>query len=48
MTDGTMGGGFGMLSSAEAKVDVTTPWGDDALGREKFAKHLTDLVDFFQ
>ena len=34
-----------MLSSAEAKVDVTNPWGDDALGREKFAKHLTDLVN---
>ena len=44
MTDGNMGGGFGMLSSAEAKVDVTNPWGDDALEREKFAKHLTNWV----
>ena len=45
MTDENMSGGFDMLSSAEAKIDVTNPWGDDALGREKFAKHLTDLVN---
>ena len=38
------GGSFGVLSSVDAEVDVTAPWGDDALEREKFAKHLTNLV----
>ena len=38
------GGSFGVLSSVDAEVDVANPWGDDALEREKFAKHLTNLV----
>ena len=39
MTDENMDGGFDMLSSAEAKVDVTNPWEMMRLG----AKSLRNI-----
>ena len=45
MTEEKTGTESSILFSEEAEADVKKPWEDDALGREKFSKHLTDLVN---